>query len=424
MSEDRHALEAQRLERSRLLQAFRRGGRRRSLLDEPRPGRALVLGTGVVALVTVAVGVAGLVSGSAPRGWDTPGNLVVDPSTGTRYVVTASGLRPIVNDTSLHLIYGARPPAPIEVDHDLITARPGGAPVGVPEAPYEPPALIRGAAVLTCERGRDRGIVATTDRFAAGALVVASGARRYLVTQGRAYPVTRDAARALGVGYPHAPDVSPEWLGLLAEGPALRAPHPPRGEPRGPSWTGPGTLVAERQSGRLFVAWRGALRPVANRTTLELVYRGRLPRPVVVGRAAIGTQRIGPTLGSPRWPDQPPPVDQQGKRWACVTTTGAAAAAARPPVAGLTTSPAEARRRIAVYTPRRGAVLVAPGGKAAPSSRGPAAYLLAAGRAFPVATSEALAALGYSPADALRVPRPWLRSLPAGPRLARIDLQR
>ncbi|MGH2787373.1 MAG: type VII secretion protein EccB [Actinomycetota bacterium] len=427
MISDRDALEGQRLNRRRVVLAFRDGRARPSLLDEPHPLRAFGGGLAVMILVVIGAGISGLLAGGPPDGWNSDGNLVVDDATGARYVVTDGRLRAVVNDTSLRLLFGGPGPAPIEVPAATVRSASRGAPIGIAEVPFAPPSVVRDALLLACSSATGEGkgavlLAAAAAPDAAGAsLLVASEGRTHLVTEGRAYSIASGNV-ATALGYPAEPqlEVAQSWLALIPPGPALRSIDVARGGAQGgrPPWTRPGTLVSERGSGRLFVAQPSGLRPVLNRTTLNLVYGPRVPRPAQVARAAIRTQRLGRPLGRAEWPPSPPPATTlPSGGWACADHTGVASVHDGLPTGGLERAGDLGARETSLWTPRDRGVLIASATRPEEANEDPIAHLLAQGRSFPVATNEALAALGYGDAPVTIVPDDWLAATPQGPLL-------
>jgi Type VII secretion system ESX-1, transport TM domain B len=163
-------------------------------------------------------------------------------------------------------------------------------------------------------------------------------------------------------------------------------------------WDADGTLVIDRDTGGRYLAAGGMLRPVPNLTSLRLLSGGALPRSVQVDHGLLATRSLGPAVGIPGAPDQPPALVDPPARW--VACQGGHdeldLLIGLPPEAGQATP-------------------VAPGGILASPAGGPAdgpVYLVTGAHAFPVTSAEALARLGYTADQVRTVPRRWLDLVP------------
>jgi len=426
---ERDLAEERVLLRRRLRLAFLRGSRRGSLLDQPRPNRALAGGVGVTVLATLGAGIAGIVRDDPPEGWNRDGAVVVAEESGTRYLIDDGRRRPVINDTSLRLALGASPPTPVTVEQDVLRALPEGEPLGREGWPFFPPALLENGAVPSvCVRGDEQAVLLGGDTAVGGAAAVLVRGRGavWLVAEGRRFRLaTRSVQRLLGYGRARALPVPNGWLDVVRVGVTLRQvqlPRSTRRERARPPFLRSRTLVSERGSGRLYVASGGALRPVANRTALQLVYGTSVPRPRPVRRGVVRTQRIGTPIGSARMPAAPPQLAATRDRWVCGHRRGARALE-QLPVAGLDRTEGRiADDHAVVWQPDGSAALVGVSRASAEPTEEHPAYLVSEGRAFPVTGTDVLGALGYD-GERLQVIRPsLLKLLPPGPQLARIDL--
>ncbi|MFC1408814.1 type VII secretion protein EccB [Streptacidiphilus sp. N1-12] len=118
-----------------------------------RPGRraalGTVLGTGAVVLLCAGFGVYGLISPPVTDSWRTPGTIVMEKQTGTRYLFLGGTLRPVRNYASALLILG-KGATLREVSAKDLGRTPHGAPVGITGAPDALPAALGGAVWTRC----------------------------------------------------------------------------------------------------------------------------------------------------------------------------------------------------------------------------------------------------------------------------------
>src|SRR5262249_39874454 len=129
----------------------RRGGER-DLASPPLRRTPLGLVVGCI-LGLLAVGgflVYGIIRPGGATGWQRPGTLIVDKGTGTRYVLAAGRLHPVLNYASAPLLLGAALTVDL-VPSPALAGVPPGAPVGIPGAPDAlPPAGSGDIPWLVC----------------------------------------------------------------------------------------------------------------------------------------------------------------------------------------------------------------------------------------------------------------------------------
>jgi hypothetical protein len=68
---------------------------------------------------------------ASPSAWQNSGVLIIDATTGTRYVFRSGKLRPVRNTVSAHLILGSSTPRTVTVAHATIASAVTGAPIGI-----------------------------------------------------------------------------------------------------------------------------------------------------------------------------------------------------------------------------------------------------------------------------------------------------
>ncbi len=418
-----------------------------------------ICGLLVSALVVVGFAVYGyFVPGGATK-WRTPGVLVVEKETGTRYVYAGGSLHPVLNHASTRLLFGGEPGV-VSVSRNSLKGVPHGQPLGIVGAPDALPAPGKvGNQVWTvCALAlRDQaGALSTGTTLtvegpakaggaplgAGKAAVATANGETFLIWQGRRLRVTQPwLARLFGYDK-RAVQVEPSWLDLVPVGPDL-TPVPVAG--RG----SPGPMVDGRQAriGELFVA-RGtgsqerrylllsdglaelnqlAYTIVAADEETTKLYGGRAVTPSELSPAALARLSVSPRAvlpaGVPESPPQLPPLPTDGT-W-CVRHTmadgGVEVIAGQPaPVSAAVSDSAGVTRtsltaaRITVQSGVGGLVLAGRQDQAV----GSGFYLVTdVGVKFPLASAQVAAQLGYPVTGARPVPRRLLELLPTGPLL-------
>ncbi|MFY1616216.1 type VII secretion protein EccB [Micromonospora sp. WMMD736] len=427
------------------------------------PHRRMTVGTIcgllVSALVIVGFAVYGyFVPGGATK-WRTPGVLVLEKETGTRYVYAGGALHPVLNHASTRLLFGGEPGV-VAVSRNSLKGVPHGQPVGIVGAPDALPAsgkvadqvwtvcalalrdqagALSTGTTLTIDGAAGVGTPALGAREAA---VATAGGQTFLIWQGRRLRVTQPwLARLFGYDKSAVP-VEPSWLDLIPVGPDLTpVPVARRGAP--------GPVIDGRQAriGELFVA-RGAgtherrylllsdglaelnqlayTIVAADEATTKL-YGGRAVTPAELSPAALARLSVSARAvlpaGVPESPPRLPALPTDGT-W-CVrhtmadgrveVTAGqpAPASAAVSDSAGVTRTSLTAAR-ITVGSGLGGLVLAGRQDQAV----GSGFYLVAdVGVKYPLASAQVAGQLGYPATGARPVPRRLLELLPTGPLL-------
>ncbi len=428
----RDRYEAQALERRRLALALRRGTQHSSLLREAHPNRLVAAGLGVALLAVVGAGVSGLASPRAPKGWDTPGNVVLDGGTGQRFVVAPDRvLRPVLSETSLRLVFPGGAPAPVTVKSRVLRDARRGAPVGRSDVPFEPPALLGPDAV------QQRCQTKTLTALLAGGAAAAGGPQAVLVRTKRGGTVLLAGGRALRVadslalsrlGYrpDQAIPTDDLLLGTVPSGPVLAAPRiavATGAAAKSPPLRRQGALLTAAPSGRSFVVDRGRLRPLRDRTAVQLVFGPSPPGALPVPDAAVGTAPRGaPVLAAGAPADPPTPAVRRPDGALCVDGKGAARVLPRLPSKGLGPAPVAGQER-AVLLPAGQGLLLANSAEAvkSPGQQAPV-LLLVDGRAFPVTSGQVIMGLGYRLDQVAVVPRALTALARRAPLLEQIEL--
>ncbi|MFD8012762.1 type VII secretion protein EccB [Streptomyces sp. NPDC058955] len=430
-----------------------------------RTGKGMTYGLLVAVFALVVAALWGLFSPGTPSTWRTEGTLVLEKGTGNRYVYSDGRLRPLLNHASALLLLGSAPTT-TTVAPSATRSAPHGPAIGIPGAPDHLPApadLVTDAwrlcsSVTTETSGRT--VVRTRLALGTGSTGRPLGAREGLLLQGpdgRIWLVwagerflldaATGARTALGYGSAAPRPVSDAFLGALPAGPDLRAPGVPgRGSP-GPDLDGLptriGQLFAVRAPGgetRYHLLRREGLVPLdATRAALvlgdpatrSLAHAGRPPTvrplgtdavqghlaPLVVRTGGEGTPAAPPRLVEPSDDSQPcavvRPSDGKGMG------VSVSLAPDHVPEDHVTVPPADRVvpaclpvDRIEI-PPGRGALVQAL--SSVGTQMGDTVFLVTdAGVRYPVASAQALAALGYTGADVRGLPSGLLMTLPTG----------
>ncbi len=421
----RDRYDAQQLERRRLALALRRGTQHESLLREARPARYVLGGLGVALLALVVAAVVGLVAPREPAGWRDPGRLVLDAAAGQRYVVDPRGvLRPVLNETSLRLLYPGAVPAPVTVSDDLVRRARRGAPVGRTDVPFEPPTLLPAdSAQQRCQSGDTTvAVLGSAGSGPAAAVLVRQGDGLALLTGRRLFPLADPvAAQRLGLAPEQAIPVPAVLLEQVRPGPALQsltvAVDP---DPAVPPLQREGTLVTGATSGTSYVVAGGRLRALPNRTAVQLVFGPQPPAAVTVPDAALRTAPRGDAVVPAGVPGVPPvPVVPPAGGAVCVSSTGEARVLPTLPGRGALRQDATS----AVATPEGAGLLLATSAAALerPSEQAPV-VLVTGGRAYPITSEQVLHGLGYTARQVQVVSAGFAGLAPAAPVLQEIEL--
>jgi type VII secretion protein EccB len=429
-----------------------------------RSWSGLIIGSLVAALAVAGFAVMSVVSpGGGASAWRKPGTLILDKQTGTRYVLAAGQLRPVLNYASARLLLGAKMTVD-SVPTKSLADVPRGGPVGIVGAPDSlPDAVSESAPWLACASsagsrpalsllvGTGLGERSLSARQAV--LVRTSDGTTYLVTGGRRLRVTAPwVPRALGFSDDAAIGVRDAWVDTLPAGPDLPPPATPGVGQAGPDLDGGPAKVGEvflvqgaDADRRYYLLTSAGLQPMTQ-TAASLVlsdpetakaYPGATAGAHDLSPAALAASKI---LSAPAWqaglPAQPPTLDAVGAgRMPCVrtvpygnrvttsvvtlpavpvTATNAVAASTGTAPAGTSGDPSGNRVADQVAIAPRSGLLART--LPAPGVPGEGLYLVTEdGAKFPVENGDAAAALGYAVPSAVAVPADLLALLPSGP---------
>lgn len=426
------------------------------------PSRRLVIGTlcgfGVALLITAVFGVIGLLNPSGGKDWLAGGKVIVEEGAGGRYILGQDGaLHPVLNYASARLLAGGNGEATVTVPPDKLAKAPRGSQIGIPGAPDSLPAAkaLVSTQWTSCSRTTQDAPAsaepATTVLLGAPAsgvdlpkdqavVVRVPDGDRYLVTAGRRYKLTPDAATALQFDTYPAIAVSSRWIGTVSAGRDLAYNAVEDAGRPGPQVGGTPTKVGSvlgvidamaspAEATSYYLVRAEGLEPIGQTEASLLIntpenagaYNG-VPAPVAVRAADVAAV---PKVGSPRaggadpadYPDRIPrkaPVTGQSVTL-CAQGSRIVISAQVPLPQGAKAIPVTARTDALVAD----AVFVPPSGGAVVTESGSGTVYIVTdtGLKYPVASAEALASLGYGQAERQPVPNGLLALVPRGPAL-------
>lgn len=424
------------------------------LVETPlkRTSVGLFGGTFVAILIVVGAVLWGLLFPGAAKNWRTDGTVVVDTSSGARYLYTGGVLRPVLNSASAWLVTGSRtkvrrvsPKSLAGVPHGDALGIPG-APDALPEAkqltvkpwvacsPQAPDAggtLRPGLTLLV-----DPAVAVTAVGVDRGMLVRTPDGTSYVLWRDRRMQVP-DRAALIALGYagtPPAP-VSTAFLDGFAAAPDLRpVPVPGRGGP-GPALSGVDTRVGQvlrvqiGATETFYTVLPDGLAPLS-RTAAQLMlgdpdsaaaYGGGRVEPVQVDPAAVAAEPPSTReMVSPAWPAEPPRMTDPAATGTvpCVRVTpgrpGPDVTLASAPAAGLPVAPGPAVTGVRAVVPGGGGALVR--ALSAPGVGGGTVYLLTdTGRKYALGGAQVAESLGYGGVVPVPVPTTLLALVADGP---------
>ncbi|MDG4765986.1 type VII secretion protein EccB [Solwaraspora sp. WMMD406] len=427
--------------------------------DQPtgRSLRGILGGLALAFIVAVLVTIVSVLFPPAREvNWRVNGAVVVDVSSGARYLYADGVLHPVANLTSLRLILGGEPSV-VTVERAALVGTPRGAPVGVVGAPErlpDPGGLSR-APWLACAAVAGRGADAVprfvlevaTDRpvqplGAEGTLVSApDGSVHLLVGETRhLFDADGGAREALGYGTAPVRPVPAEFLRLLPAGPDLSPPEVSRRGDNGPILAGTATRLGQVFSGPGGAAYLltgdglVSITPtvlallIGDPRTQDLAYGGATPQLVPIGARDVAEHRSTrpPEIRVDALPSVPPPLTDPAGDDLCASVSAdqdqpvltlVTAAPVGAPLAG---APASGPTLAAGLVPGCGQVdqVVVAGDTGVLLRTTPTAtwYLVAdTGARYPLGEDGPAPELGYRGQPAARLPEALVELLPTGP---------
>ena len=395
----------------------------------------------------VLMGIFGIYGVFVPGGntsWRQPGTIVMNETTGARYVYLDNELRPVLNYASARLVGGKQSNGQVvAVSESSLSGTPVGQPIGIAGAPDALPTTLgsspwtvctgsSGAVTLLLGRSLPEPL---TDRQAL--LVRGPDQALYLVWQGKRHRIPGSAeAEALNYGTVAPVPASAAWLNAVPAGADLAAATPPDVGAPGPRIDGHPSVVGQLYEVRnpalgtsqLYLVHRDGVVPV-NPTTATLLmaspaiaaaYRGDPVHLVEVAPAALSGVRAtntGPDLAADLPPQPPTVVTPSPDAMACAEFSPADGMRVTTGILPVTTDGTPTAAHAAGAAADR-VVVPAGGGALARSAAGTLYLVTETGTKYPLASDDVASALGYAAQSAVAIPGGLLDLLPAGPQLS------
>src|SRR5262245_14035393 len=334
MSTKRDLVEAHNFNRRRLITAFVSGAPGGREVEPMRPGRTLVGGLVLAALVVAGAAVSGFIVKAPADDWRQSG-LVIGEDSGSRFLAYDGRLFPVINTTSARLLLSPDEFDVTFVPDEMIAEQRPGATIGIPGAPDvlpEPGRLVQsGWTACSDVDGHTKAVVsrrAPAVPDPGSALVVRSAGKTYVVAGQARYPVpdrTRDdTLRALGLDGETPRSVPGVWLDLLPLGSTLQ---PFRvegsGAPASVGGAGPASIGSVvNVAGSHYVLMRGGLGLVSD--FAYAMYTSSGPGTQLPEVDADNSQIAGvPSAGDAPYPEDWPAssVTPSGSDASCVLMT-------------------------------------------------------------------------------------------------------
>jgi type VII secretion protein EccB len=402
-----------------------------------RSGTLTGIVLGMVLLGVVAIWA--IMSESGSTRWQQPRMLVVDSSSGARYVLVDGRLRPVNDVATATLLAGGRL-TPITVSSSQLAKVPQGASVGTAAGPQVLPAAnrINQGVWRACSVGAglivlDIDVAAAPEALGDGqAVPVTAGGKTYLLWAGRRLLLSQPwVADVLGLGLIAPVPVATDWLDLI---PLDNTATPPKLAGAG----GAGTEVAGRPTsiGQIFAVDMGngtaghyvmtadGLAPLTKTEYLLLrATPGSGGETAVTAADLTAAGRRSPVRPLTTLPPTPPEaVSTSEESVACVEYAGPAGEKPTILLATATGRPtSHSGGKIAVtaqVSPGGGALLTSAASAGTDPYQQQILLVDEQGIAYPVAASD-VATLGYSLDQAVVMPTALVAMLPVGPALAR-----
>ncbi|MEV5764330.1 type VII secretion protein EccB [Micromonospora sp. NPDC052213] len=439
MSSRRDQVDAQRYMMTRVTGALVRAEPETAESPTRRDRTGTLAGLVLGILVLAGVAIWALMPGSGSTSWQQPRMLVVDSSTGARYVLVDGQLR-LVNDVATATLLAGGRLTPVTVSSSKLAKVPQGPPVGTPAGPQVLPAANRVNQGVWRACSRDTGrivldvdVPAAPDPLGDGhALPVTAGGKTYLLWGGRRLLLPQPwMADVLGLGLLAPVPVATAWLESIPLGGTVGPPKVARAGGAGPRVAGRPTSIGQMFGVDLgngtvnhYLMTTDGLAPLT-----ETEYRLQRATPggaretaITPADLAAAGQRspVRPLTTLPATPPVPPSMPED----AVVCVEYAGRADEKPTVVlvsgtGMPTGGSGGKTAVTVRVPSGGGALLMPPADAETDRwRQQGLLVNERGIAYPIMGGD-VTTLGYSLDQAVVMPTPLVAMLPPGPALVR-----
>ncbi len=420
-----------------------------------------VLGFVLAAVIMGVFGIFGMfVPATGNSSWKQDGAIVMDETSGARYVYLAGQLRPVLNYSSARLVAGQSGGQIASVSPGSLAGTPVGQPIGIAGAPDSLPAAdkVKGGPWTVCTSGPGGGtttpgaVVTVLLGHSPGSVlsenqayyVSAPSGELYLVTRGKRFKLpSSSVAIALGYGTARPIEVPALWLNTITQGPDFVAQAVPGlGQP-GPVVDGKQSLVGQiyqarnpaigteqnylvRRDGLAALSRTGAALLLTTPSTRQAYPDGPIEA-VQVTPDALSGLAISATAGiaNDLPPDPPEIVTPSPGAQPCLRQDPSAGPG-QPMVAESLPDAQVAQASVPLGTHQAGTTadrVAIPAGQGvlardqpAPGAAPGVTYLVTeVGEKYPLADTETVTALGYTESAAVPIPIQLLDLLPTGP---------
>lgn len=442
--------------------------------DVPQqPNKRLNTGTFLGVVVGgVLMGIFGIYGLFVPGGntaWRQPGAIVMNESTGARYVFLDKQLRPVLNYSSARLVAGRSGSGQVHsVSQKSLAGTPVGQPIGIPGAPDALPSTrgLDTSPWTVCAQPPGTGPQpgpappeptvtlllgqpierALTERQAL--LVLAPDRTKFLVWRGKRHRLPgRTEVEALGYGGINPVVGTAAWLNPIPQGRDIAAPRTPDIGSPGPVIDGRRSVVGQIYQIRnpaigtdqLYLVRDDGVVPISRTSAALLLaapstkaaYGEAAVEPIAAGPAALSG--VPSSSGEPDLfgglPPEPPEIVSPAPEAIACTNFSPAEKGEMRVVAGLLPAVVVNAKAMPVAAHTAGSTadrVSIPAGSGvlareqpAPGAAPGATYLITeTGLKHPLANSDAVTALGYSEQSAVPVSAELLALLPSGPLLS------
>lgn len=386
----------------------------------------------VAVLLAAGFAVYGLISPGASTAWRSPGSIIVEKETGTRYLYLSKQLYPMANYASALLAVGGSAKT-VSVSRESLADIRRGPQLGILGAPDDvPPAaeLLSGDRAVCQPPGSTNTLVdldpvsrATPVPRNQRILLSGPGRVMYILWNGRTLKLrSHGELVALGLVAQQPISVSSTWLAQLPSGGTLSASRIPQAGSAGPSVAGRpakvGQLFQTTAAGaqELLVLRSDGLAPISRTefALLSAVPGGSAPRQVSASDIAAAQVSRDRSLLTAVPDVLSGPAFSPGSSALCVLQKAGSSTGG-----SVVTEPiAAGARPSGLFVPPAKGLLVAAQSGQTPNPT-PRLFLITdSGKKYPLADRDAAVALGYGQAKVRTLPQQLLDLAPTGPTLS------
>ncbi|MFD9888097.1 type VII secretion protein EccB [Amycolatopsis sp. NPDC059027] len=428
-----------------------------------RLNTGVFLGIVVGAIVMGIFGIYGVFVPGGNTSWRQPGAIVMNETTGARYIYLEDQLRPVLNYSSARLAAGKSGSGQVvSVAQKSLSGTPVGQPIGIVGAPDALPTALDDGPWTVCAQppapgpqGQGPTIslvlghpLQQTLNDKQALLARTPDGTNFLIWRGKRHRIpSRTEAEALGYNEIAPVQATAAWVNAVPAGQDVSAAVPADVGSPGPSIDGHASVVGQiyqvrnpaigttqlyliRSDGVAALSRTNAALLMAS-PSIRAAYQGSAVEPIPAGPGALSgapASTSGPDLVGALPPEPPQIVSPPPDAMACANFSPLGTGE-RQVTAGLLSTSVSATKGMPVGAHAAGMTadrVVIPAGSGvlaaeqpAPGAPPGAVYLITeTGTKYPLANGDVAGALGYSAQSAVRIPAELLSLLPSGPLLS------